>query len=148
MAAFGWGAAWLTPERSIAHHVSTAAFRDDPAQFALADIRTTALMVHLRRPSKLSTIGLPDAQPFIDPDGRFAFSHNGDLAGFKTIRPLPGAGAHRWEGGFRRSASGGSRIAGRSMSWSLAWPSGDDPGSPIRVGRSRRSMASWVARRT
>ena len=50
MAAFGWGAAWVTPERALAHHVSTAAFRDDPAQFALAKVRTTALMVHLRRP--------------------------------------------------------------------------------------------------
>lgn len=130
VAAFGWGAAWLTPERSIAHHVSTAAFRDDPAQFALADIRTTALTVHLRRPSRLSTIGLPDAQPFIDPDGRFAFSHNGDLAGFKAIRP-------------RYLEQG--RIAGRADSevgqrwledrWAehelgLAWPSPDDPGHP------------------
>jgi len=130
VAAFGWGAAWLTPEGTIAHHVSTAAFRDDPAQFALADIRTTALMVHLRRPSKLSTIGLPDAQPFIDPKGRFAFSHNGDLAGFRTIRP-------------RYLEQG--RIAGRADSevgqrwledrWAehapgLDRPSPDDPGAP------------------
>jgi glutamine phosphoribosylpyrophosphate amidotransferase len=35
--------------------------------------------VHLRRPSKFSTIGPEDAQPFDDPAGRYAFSHNGDL---------------------------------------------------------------------
>jgi glutamine phosphoribosylpyrophosphate amidotransferase len=87
VAGFGWGAAWVTPDGSIAHHVSTAAFRDDPAQFALAGVSTRALLVHLRRPSKLSTIGLPDAQPFLDPQGRFAFGHNGDLAGFRTVRP-------------------------------------------------------------
>ena len=87
VAAFGWGAAWLTPQGSLAHHVSTGAFRDDAARGDLGALRTTAVMVHLRRPSKLSTIGLPDAQPFIDPAGRFAFSHNGDLAGFRTIRP-------------------------------------------------------------
>lgn len=130
VAGFGWGAAWLTAEGTIAHHVSTAAFRDDPAQFALADVRTTALMVHLRRPSKLSTVGLPDAQPFIDPEGRFAFSHNGDLAGFRTIRP-------------RYLEQG--RIAGRADSevgqrwledrWAeheleLAWPSWDDLAGP------------------
>lgn len=86
-AAFGWGAAWLTAEGRLVHHVSTAAFRDDEERHALADIRSRALMVHLRRPSKLSTIGLPDTQPFIDPDGRFAFSHNGDLAGSHRVRP-------------------------------------------------------------
>jgi glutamine phosphoribosylpyrophosphate amidotransferase len=40
---------------------------------------TTSLLVHLRRPSKLSTLQLADTQPFVDPAGRFAFSHNGDL---------------------------------------------------------------------
>ena len=86
-AAFGWGAAWLTVDGRLVHHASTAAFRDDPERFGLADVRTRALNVHLRRPSKLSTIGLPDTQPFIDPDGRFAFSHNGDLAGSHRVRP-------------------------------------------------------------
>ncbi len=86
-AAFGWGAAWLDADGSLARHVSTAAFRDDPARHDLADTRTRALMVHLRRPSRLSTIGLPDTQPFIDPAGRFAFSHNGDLSGSGRVRP-------------------------------------------------------------
>ena len=41
--------------------------------------RDTSVLVHLRRPSKLSTLQLADTQPFLDRDGRFAFSHNGDL---------------------------------------------------------------------
>jgi len=47
---------------------------------------TTSVLVHLRRPSKLSTLGLPDAQPFDDPAGRFAFSHNGDLRDVREHR--------------------------------------------------------------
>jgi hypothetical protein len=35
--------------------------------------------VHLRRPSKFSTIGPADTQPFDDPAGRYSFSHNGAL---------------------------------------------------------------------
>jgi glutamine phosphoribosylpyrophosphate amidotransferase len=41
---------------------------------------TRSLLVHLRRPSKLSTIGPADTQPFDDPAGRYSFSHNGELA--------------------------------------------------------------------
>jgi glutamine phosphoribosylpyrophosphate amidotransferase len=49
-------------------------------------IETTAALVHLRRPSRLSTITLPDTQPFDDPAGRFAFSHNGDLRDYRSLR--------------------------------------------------------------
>jgi glutamine phosphoribosylpyrophosphate amidotransferase len=49
-------------------------------------LRTTALLVHLRRPSKLSTLQLPDTQPFDDPAGRFSFSHNGDLRDYQPLR--------------------------------------------------------------
>jgi len=130
MAAFGWGAAWLTPERTLAHHVSIAAFRDDPARFALGEVRTTALMVHLRRPSRLSTIGLPDTQPFIDPQGRFTFCHNGDLAGYRTIRP-------RYVDQGRIAGKADSEVGQRWLEdeWAeheleLAWPDGDAPDAP------------------
>lgn len=78
IAGFGWGAAWLE-DGVIRSHRDVRAFRDDPAREALASHRTTSLLVHLRRPSKLSTIGLPDTQPFDDPAGRYALSHNGDF---------------------------------------------------------------------
>ncbi len=79
IAGFGWGASWLGPDGRLHHHRSAGAFRDDPARDDVGSNETTALLVHLRRPSRLSTIGLPDAQPFADPAGRFAFSHNGEL---------------------------------------------------------------------
>ena len=44
------------------------------------------MLVHLRRPSRLSTLDLPDTQPFDDPAGRFAFSHNGDLRDYRAAR--------------------------------------------------------------
>ena len=101
IAGFGWGAAWLTPERRIETHRDIRAFRADPAVSGLGAVETTSVLVHLRRPSKLSTLQLPDTQPFTDPAARFAFSHNGDLRD---------ARAHR-----RRFQAEG-RIAGRADS--------------------------------
>jgi glutamine phosphoribosylpyrophosphate amidotransferase len=86
LAAFGWGAAWLADDGRLCGHRDVRAFRDDPG--GAADVgaqETRALLVHLRRPSRLSTLQLPDAQPFDDPAGRFSFSHNGE---FKDWRPL------------------------------------------------------------
>ena len=79
VAGFGWGVAWAQADGSLCSHRDTRAFRDDPASARLGEVETTAALVHLRRPSKLSTLQLPDAQPFDDPAGRFSFSHNGDL---------------------------------------------------------------------
>ena len=62
------------------------AFRDDPGREAVGRTETTSALVHLRRPSRLSTLTLPDTQPFDDPDGRFAFSHNGDLRDYTGLR--------------------------------------------------------------
>jgi glutamine phosphoribosylpyrophosphate amidotransferase len=86
LAGWGWGAAWTTAIGGLASHRDPRAFRDDPATGALAATETTSLLVHLRRPSRLSTIGLADTQPFLDPAGRFAFSHNGDLRRFQARR--------------------------------------------------------------
>jgi glutamine phosphoribosylpyrophosphate amidotransferase len=80
MAGFGWGAAWLTSDGAIESHRDVRAFRDDPDGAGSVGRReTVSLLVHVRRPSKLSTRQLADTQPFVDPRGRFAFSHNGDL---------------------------------------------------------------------
>lgn len=83
---WGWGAAWTTVEGGLAAHRDPRAFRDDPATSDLAVVETTSLLVHLRRPSRLGTVGLADTQPFLDPAGRFAFSHNGDLREYHAIR--------------------------------------------------------------
>jgi glutamine phosphoribosylpyrophosphate amidotransferase len=79
MAGFGWGAAWLTPNGTIGTYRDVRSFADDPGAARVGAGETTSLLVHLRRPSKLSTLQLADTQPFDDPAGRFAFSHNGDL---------------------------------------------------------------------
>ena len=86
LAGFGWGASWLTSDGRLDTHLDTRAFRDDPGREAVGANETTSLLVHLRRPSKLSTLQLADTQPFADPAGRFAFSHNGDLQQIAAAR--------------------------------------------------------------
>jgi len=87
IAGFGWGAAWVDADGSLASHRDVRAFRDDPeGQARVGAVTTSAALVHLRRPSKLSTLDLPDTQPFDDPAGRFAFSHNGDLRDYRAMR--------------------------------------------------------------
>jgi hypothetical protein len=86
IAGFGWGAAWLRPDGGLECVRHLAPFRDDPAREGIGAAETTSVLVHLRRPSRLSTLGMPDAQPFDDPAGRFAFSHNGDLRDYKPAR--------------------------------------------------------------
>jgi hypothetical protein len=86
LAGFGWGAAWLAPTGGLQSYRDVRAFRDDPGREAVGRHETSALLVHLRRPSRLSTLGLADTQPFDDPAGRFSFSHNGDLRNYKAHR--------------------------------------------------------------
>jgi hypothetical protein len=93
IAGFGWGATWLAADGTLATHRDTLAFRDDPERDRIGAIETTSLLVHLRRPSRLSTLQLADTQPFVDPAGRFAFSHNGELADTRDARDrFKGAG--------------------------------------------------------
>jgi glutamine phosphoribosylpyrophosphate amidotransferase len=86
IAGFGWGAAWLASAGQLASYRDLRAFRDDPGREAVGATQTTAVLVHLRRPSKLSTLTMPDTQPFDDPGGRYAFSHNGDLRDYRRLR--------------------------------------------------------------
>jgi hypothetical protein len=87
LAGFGWGAAWLGADGQLHSHRTICAFRDDPAGVDRVGAQeSTAVLVHLRRPSRLSTLDLPDAQPFDDPAGRFAFSHNGDFRDWRASR--------------------------------------------------------------
>ena len=83
---WGWGVAWTTAAGRLSAHRDARAFRDDPATAELAHVETTSALVHLRRPSRLGTVGLADTQPFLDPAGRFAFSHNGDLREYHALR--------------------------------------------------------------
>ena len=86
LAGFGWGAAWLGPDGRLGSYRETRAFRDDPGRETVGATETTVALVHLRRPSKLSTLTMADTQPFDDPAGRFSFSHNGELRDYKRLR--------------------------------------------------------------
>src|SRR5262245_20367332 len=92
LAGFGWGATWLAGDDDggvggpLRSHRDIGAFRDDPARERVGSEMTRALLVHLRRLSKFSTIGIPDTQPFDDPAGRYAFSHNGDFTNDRALR--------------------------------------------------------------
>jgi hypothetical protein len=87
LAGFGWGAAWVRADRRLCSHRDLRAFRDDSDGAAsVGREETTAVLIHLRRPSRLSTLQMPDAQPFDDPAGRFSFSHNGDLREWRPAR--------------------------------------------------------------
>ncbi|MEA2675283.1 MAG: hypothetical protein QOI92_2475 [Chloroflexota bacterium] len=86
LAGFGWGATWLDADGELASYRDIGSFREDPRRAEVGEVETRALLVHLRRPSKFSTIGIPDTQPFDDPAGRYAFSHNGDLERYQAHR--------------------------------------------------------------
>jgi len=86
IAGFGWGASWLTGDGALGAYRDVRAFRDDPGRSDVGATETTAALVHLRRPSRLSTLTFADTQPFADPAGRFAFSHNGDLGDYRRVR--------------------------------------------------------------
>jgi predicted glutamine amidotransferase len=85
-AGFGWGAAWIGADGALGAHRDLGTFHDDPARERIGATKTTSLLVHLRRPSKLSTLTPEDAQPFVDPGARFALGHNGDLRDHRRLR--------------------------------------------------------------
>jgi glutamine phosphoribosylpyrophosphate amidotransferase len=87
IAGFGWGAAWIDDDGGLRSHRDVHAFHDDPGRHAVGLETTTVALVHLRRPSRLSTLSEADTQPFDDPAGRFSFSHNGDLRDYRALRP-------------------------------------------------------------
>jgi glutamine phosphoribosylpyrophosphate amidotransferase len=124
MAGFGWGAAWLGQDGSLGSYRDIRAFRDDPFAARIGAVATTSALIHLRRPSKLSTLQLADTQPFVDPGQRFAFSHNGDL---REIRDA------------RRRFQAQGRIAGRADTevgerWlEDAWKDCSSPGAALRA---------------
>jgi glutamine phosphoribosylpyrophosphate amidotransferase len=124
MAGFGWGAAWVEPGRALGVHRDTRAFRDDPGAEAVGDVETTSVLVHLRRPSKLSTMQLADTQPFADPAGRFAFSHNGDLRRHAEFRP-------RYAAAGRISGRADTEVGARWLE--DAWDDCPTPGDALRA---------------
>ena len=76
----GWGVAWRD-RGEVRSYRSIGSFTGDLAGRAiLAEVESAEFMVHLRRPTLLSTMQLADAQPFVDAAASFAFCHNGNFA--------------------------------------------------------------------
>lgn len=86
IAGFGWGLTWIGDDGRFHSHRDIGSFRDDPRRSEVGEARTRGVLVHLRRPSQFSTIGMPDTQPFDDPAGRYSYSHNGDLEHHESFR--------------------------------------------------------------
>jgi glutamine phosphoribosylpyrophosphate amidotransferase len=86
LAGYAWGVAWVRPGDTLGEYRATRAFRDDPARDRVGATETTAALVHLRRPSRFSWLGMSDTQPFLDEAGRFAFAHNGELLRHRRYR--------------------------------------------------------------
>ena len=100
IASYGWGATWLGSDAKLHSYRDVGTFVEDADGREEVGAQTTrALLVHLRRPSKLSTIGPADTQPFDDPAGRYSFSHNGEF---------------RHEGRFRKRYRDAGRLHGRA----------------------------------
>lgn len=86
VAGFGWGAAWREGGRVRCHRDLGRLADDHDGQARLRRVQSTHFLLHLRRPSRLSTVALADTHPFLPEDGSFAFCHNGRLEGASSIR--------------------------------------------------------------
>lgn len=92
IAGFGWGVAWRSAD-GVRRYRSERSLGDDAAgRDALGGVTSDRFLVHLRRPSRLSTIELADSQPFLDVEredgaGTVAFAHNGYLERHDELRP-------------------------------------------------------------
>ena len=76
---FGWGVAWRDGQVVRSYRRPTTLAQDESGVRSLAQVRSTCFLVHLRRPSQLTTTSLADTQPFLAESGGFAFAHNGRL---------------------------------------------------------------------
>src|SRR5512146_2031818 len=91
VAGFGWGVAWLGEDGVHRYRNPGNVAGDDAGTARTSLASSTRFLVHLRRPSRLSTVQLADSQPFLDADeeegpGRFAFCHNGFLQRHEELR--------------------------------------------------------------
>src|SRR5205814_7785674 len=93
IAGYGWGVAWLDQAGAVRGYRRPTSLVEDPdGAEALAEVRSARFLVHLRRPTKLSTVQLADTQPFVHAEtergpGTFAYCHNGSLQRHEELRP-------------------------------------------------------------
>ena len=90
IAGFGWGVAWIEDGRVKVLKDTSRLNNDREGRRRLSGVRSERFLVHLRRPSLLSTRSIHDTQPFLQ-GSDFAFSHNGSFGRHREMR-------HRFEG--------------------------------------------------
>jgi predicted glutamine amidotransferase len=88
VAGFGWGLAWVTEDGHLERYRRpTSLAEDSRGRCQLAGKRSRRVLVHLRRPSRLSTVQMADTQPFLHPQKGYAFAHNGYFKRHADYRP-------------------------------------------------------------
>ncbi len=60
VAGFGWGVAWLEKDRVRGYRQVGRLADDERGRAELESVASGRFLIHLRRPSKLSTVQLPD----------------------------------------------------------------------------------------
>ena len=86
LAGFGWGVAWLAGGSVVGYRRPTTVASDRAGRGNLDSVASTRFLIHLRRPSRLSTTRLADTQPFVESGGAFAFCHNGSFRSHERYR--------------------------------------------------------------
>ncbi|WDL97618.1 class II glutamine amidotransferase [Alicyclobacillus sp. ALC3] len=79
IARFGWGVSWVQDGVLQNYRSELGLGEDVQGRQRLAGESATSCLIHLRRPSFLSTIAVENSQPYLA-EGEFAFGHNGYLA--------------------------------------------------------------------
>jgi hypothetical protein len=83
----GWGVAWRDGDRVTGYRNPVPMAQDTVGLERLSSVRSDRFLVHLRKPSEGFPPALADTQPFVEPDGSFAFCHNGFLERHTDYRP-------------------------------------------------------------
>jgi predicted glutamine amidotransferase len=87
VAGFSWGITWRSESGSIKRYRAVEGIRRDSlVHRALTGVSSRQFLVHLRRPSLMSTISFVNAQPYLSQDGQLAFAHNGFFARHREFR--------------------------------------------------------------
>jgi hypothetical protein len=84
----GWGFAWEQAGRIRCMKGLGTLQEDLSAQGVLEGVSSDRFLVHPRRPSRLTTVSLEDAQPFVLENGSWAFAHNGRFVRAQDQRDL------------------------------------------------------------
>jgi len=75
----GWGVAWRDGDRVAGYRNPIPMAQDTAGVERRSSVHSDRFLLHVRKPSEGFPTGLGDTQPFVEPDGSFAFCHNGYL---------------------------------------------------------------------